>query len=82
MVDESNTPTAAGRQGIAKLASVPGDAVVAITKPESHVFASDGQRAWRNAITLIAKREWLLPGDTLTVARTYEDLTVEIIRRP
>ncbi len=46
------------------------------------MFASDGQRAWRNAITLIAKREWLLSGDTLTVRRTEEDLTVEIIRRP
>jgi len=50
-------------------------------EPEE-MFASDGQRAWRNAITLIAKREWLLSGDTLTVRRTEEDLTVEIIRRP
>jgi hypothetical protein len=32
-------------------------------EPEE-MFASDGQRAWRNAITLIAKREWLLSGDT------------------
>jgi len=60
--------------------------VVARTRPESHalvvtfsrdgeepeeMFASDGQRAWRNAITLIAKREWLLSGDTLTVRRTH-----------
>src|SRR5215475_13690288 len=96
MVDESNIPTADVRQDIAKLASLPGDAVVARTRRESHaivvtfsrdgeepeeMFASDGQRAWRDAITLIAKREWLLCGDTLTVRRT-EDLTVEIIRRP
>src|SRR5258706_8183422 len=45
-------------------------------------FVGASQRAWRNAITLIAKREWLLSGDTLTVRRTDEDLTVEIIRRP
>ena len=43
------------------------------------MFASDGQRAWRNAI---AKREWLLSGDTLTIRRAEDDLTVEIIRRP
>src|SRR5713101_5490612 len=86
MVDESNIPTADGRQDIAKLASLPGDAVVARTRPETHalvvtfsrdgeepeeMFASDGQRAWRNTITLIAKREWLLSGDTLTVRRTH-----------
>jgi len=95
MVDESNIPTADGRQDIAKLASLPGDAV-ARTRPESHtivvtfsrdgeepeeMLASNGQRAWHNAITLIAKREWLLCGDTLTVRRIDEDLTVEIIRR-
>jgi hypothetical protein len=97
MVDESNIPTADGRQDIAKLASLPGDAVVARTRPESHalvvtfsrdgeepeeMFAGDGQRAWQNAIALIAKRELLLSGDTLTVRRTEEDLIVEIIRRP
>jgi len=96
-VDESNIPTADGRQGIAKLASPPDDAVVALTRAESHalvvtfsrdgeepeeMFASDGQSAWRDAVTLIAKREWLLSGDTLTVRHTDEDLTVEIIRRP
>jgi hypothetical protein len=31
---------------------------------------------------LIAKREWLLSGDTLTIRRAEDDLTVEIIRRP
>jgi len=98
VVDESNIRTADGRQGIANLASLPGDAVVARTRSESHalvvtfsrdgeepeeMFASDGQRAWQNAITLITKREWLLSGDTLTVRQTDEDdLTVEIIRRP
>ena len=71
--------------------------MVARTRPESHalvvtfsrdgeepeeMFASDGQRAWRNAITLIARREWLLSGDTLTIRRADEDLTVEIIGRP
>src|SRR5258708_31706289 len=96
MVDESNITTADGRQDIAKLASLRGDAVVARTRPESHalvvtfsrdgeepeeMFAIDGQRTWRNAITLIAKREWLLSGDTLTI-RAKDDLTVEIIRRP
>jgi len=45
------------------------------------MFASDGQRAWRNAITLIAQCERLLSSDTLTVRRTDEDLTIEIIRR-
>jgi hypothetical protein len=39
-------------------------------EPREEMFASDGQRAWRNAITLIARREWLLFGDTLTVRRT------------
>ena len=97
MVDESNIPTADGGQGMAKLASLPGDAVVALTGPESHALvvtfsrdgeepeemsASDGQGAWRNAITLIAKRECLLSGDTLTVRGTEGDLTVEIIQRP
>jgi hypothetical protein len=46
------------------------------------MFASDGQRAWRNAITLIAKREGLLSGDTLTVRRTDDDLSIEVVRRP
>jgi len=97
MVDESNIPTADGGQGMAKLASLPGDAVVARTRPESdalvvtfsrdgeepeEMFAGDGQRAWRHAITLIAKREWLLSGDTLTIRRADEDRIVEIIRRP
>ena len=97
-MDESNIPTADCHQGAAKLASLPGDAVVALTRPESHalivtfsrdgeepeeIFASDDQCAWRNAITLIARRESLLSGDTLTVRQTDEDdLTVEIIRRP
>jgi hypothetical protein len=96
MVDESDIPTADSRQDIAKLASLPGDAAVARTRAESHaivvtfsrdgeepeeMFASDSQRAWHNAITLIAKREWLLCGDTLTVRRIDEDLTAEIIRR-
>jgi hypothetical protein len=49
-------------------------------EPEE-MFASDGQRAWRDAITLIAKREWLLCGDTLTVRRMDKDVTVGIIRR-
>ena len=96
MVDESNIPT--GRSsGHSELTSLAGDAAVDRTRAESHalvvtfsrdgeepeeMFASDGQRAWRNAITLIAKREWLLSGDTLTVRQTEEDLTIEIIRRP
>jgi hypothetical protein len=37
------------------------------------LFAKDGQQAWRHAVTLIAKREWLLSGDTLTVRRTEHD---------
>jgi hypothetical protein len=47
------------------------------------MFATDGQRAWRNAIALIAKREWLLSGDTLTVRRTEadDDHIVEIASR-
>jgi hypothetical protein len=97
MVDENHIPTADGRQDIVKLASLPGDAaVVARTRPESHalvvtfsrdgeepeeMFASDGQRAWRDAITLIAKREWLLCGDTLTIRRMDEDHIVEVIQR-
>jgi hypothetical protein len=96
MVDESNIPTADGRQDIAKLASPQSD-LLARTKPESpaivvtfsrdgeepeEMFASDGQRAWHNAITLIAKREWLLCGDLLTIRRLDEDLNVETIRRP
>jgi hypothetical protein len=86
-----------GRQDIAKLASFPGDAVVARPRAESRalvvtfsrdgekpeeMFASDGERAWRNAIALIAKREWLLSGDTLTVRRTEDDQIVEIVGRP
>jgi hypothetical protein len=41
-------------------------------EPDS-LHASDGQRAWRNAIMLIAKREWLVSGDTLTVRRIEDD---------
>jgi len=57
--------------------------VVTFSNSEESVemFASDGQRAWRNAITLIAQCERLLSSDTLTVRRTDEDLTIEIIRR-
>src|SRR5215471_20148155 len=98
MVDESDMPTADGRQGIAKLASLPGDPVVTLARPESHalvvtfsrdgeeseeMFASDGQGARGNAITLIAKSEWLLlSGNTFAVRRTDEDLTIKIMGRP
>lgn len=51
------------------------------SEESEEMFASDGQRAWRNAITLIAHCERLLSSDTLTVRRTDEDLTIEIIRR-
>jgi hypothetical protein len=37
------------------------------------MLARDGQQAWRHAVMLIAKREWLLSGDSLTVRRTDED---------
>jgi len=47
MVDESDIPTAGGRQGIAKLAALGGDAVVTLTRPESHTlvvtFSRDGE---------------------------------------
>jgi hypothetical protein len=45
------------------------------------LFAKDGQQAWRHAVTLIAKREWLLSGDTLNVRRTEadDDNIVEIL---
>jgi hypothetical protein len=45
------------------------------------MVASDGERAWRNAITLIAQCERLLSRDTPTVRRTDEDLTIDITRR-
>src|SRR5262249_16139205 len=51
------------------------------SEESEEMFASDAQRAWRNAITLIAQCERLLSSDTLTVRRTDEDLTIEIIRR-
>jgi hypothetical protein len=35
-------------------------------EPEA-MFAGDGQRAWHNAIMLIAKREWLLSGDDVGI---------------
>jgi hypothetical protein len=41
------------------------------------LFAKDGQHAWRQAITLITRREWLLSGDTLTVRRTENEATDE-----
>jgi len=49
------------------------------SEESEEMFASDAQRAWRNAITLIAQCERLLSSDTLTVRRTDEDLTIEII---
>jgi len=51
------------------------------SEESEEMFAGDGQRAWRNAITLIAQCERLLSSDPLTVRRTDEDLTIEIIRR-
>lgn len=52
----------------------PGSGALVVTfnrdneKPEI-LHARDGEHAWRHAISLIARRQVLLSGDTLTVRR-------------